>query len=208
MSSETTALIAYLGAGVGIVGGAIALFNARKAVLWKRAELASSYLKELSSNDELVFACRALDWNGGKLVVPEKLRPLLDREVKWIVHERTVLQKAMEPELSIAEMQSDDRLQLYRTALDSLLSWLALISNALERRLFRPEDIQHAAYWVFRIEYLQLLDGFIDLFGYRRSIKVLRTSFEPWKETYNGGAASSIERGGFGQSASGSSASE
>src|SRR3712207_6526779 len=82
--SETATWLAYIGAFVGLMGGAVALFNARKSVQWKRAELASSYLKDLKVNQELVFACRALDWKGGLLVVPEQLRPLLPPNAKTI----------------------------------------------------------------------------------------------------------------------------
>ena len=62
-------IVNYLAVFAALVGGAIALFNARKAVRWKRAELANNYLKELTTSPELVFACRALDWQGGQLVV-------------------------------------------------------------------------------------------------------------------------------------------
>jgi hypothetical protein len=203
MPSDAAALIAYIGAAVGVVGGAIALFNARKTVLWKRAELASSYLKELTTNDELVFACRALDWNGGRLVVPEKLRPLLDEEIKWIEHDPMVLEQAMRPGLLLSEMDVEPRLQLYRTAMDGLLSWLALISNALGRNLFMPHDIQDVAYWVFHIENAHFLEGFIDEFGYRDSISALRTSFEPWRHTYRDGRATAIKRGIAGQTGEG-----
>ena len=53
--------IAYTGAFVGLLGGAVALFNARKAVCWKRAELANTYMKDFNNNAELVFAGRCLD---------------------------------------------------------------------------------------------------------------------------------------------------
>src|SRR6267378_661239 len=74
MPSETATAIAYVGAFVGLVGGGVALFNSWSAVRWKRAELANSYLRDFDSNPELVFAGRCLDWQGGKLVLPDNLR--------------------------------------------------------------------------------------------------------------------------------------
>ena len=45
---------------LGLTGGGVALLNYRKAVLWKRAELANNYLKDFYNNPELVFAGRCL----------------------------------------------------------------------------------------------------------------------------------------------------
>jgi len=77
MPIDGATTIAYMGAFVGLVGGGVALFNARKAVCWKRAELANAYMKDFNNNPELVFAGGCLDWQGGKLIVPESLRAYL-----------------------------------------------------------------------------------------------------------------------------------
>ena len=53
---------------------------------WKRAELANTYMKDFNNNPELVFAGRCLDWQGGKLIVPESLRPYLPDGEKIIEH--------------------------------------------------------------------------------------------------------------------------
>ena len=39
MPTDAATAIAYTGAFVGLVGGGVALFNARKAVCWKRPNL-------------------------------------------------------------------------------------------------------------------------------------------------------------------------
>ena len=67
MSLDASTGIAAVGVFGGLLAGAVALFNSRKAVCWKRAELANSYTKDFNGSDELVFAGRCLDWNGGKL---------------------------------------------------------------------------------------------------------------------------------------------
>src|SRR5258705_11944877 len=107
MPSEAATAIAYVGAFVGLIGGGIALFNSWKAVCWKRAELANNYVKDLNNNSELVFAGRCLDWNGGKLVIPESLRPYMPDGAQWIQHDRKVFAKALRHDLLIGEMDAN-----------------------------------------------------------------------------------------------------
>src|SRR5437870_12513870 len=95
--SDAATSIAYVGAFVGLVGGGVALFNSWKAVCWKRAELANNYLKDFNNNPELVFAGLCLDWNGGKLVLPEGLRPYMHDGARFIQHDRDVFAKALRP---------------------------------------------------------------------------------------------------------------
>src|SRR5580704_6869015 len=104
MPSETATSIAYVGAFVGLIGGGVALFNSWKNVCWKRAELANSYLKDFNNSPELVFAGRCLDWNGGKLILPESLRAYMPDEAKIITHDRRVFSKALRPDLMLGEM--------------------------------------------------------------------------------------------------------
>src|SRR5580704_467108 len=103
VTSGATA-IAYAGAFVGLVGGGVALFNAYKAVCWKRAELANTYMKDFNNNAELVFAGRCLDWQAGKLIVPESLRAYLPDGTKVIEHDRTLYAAAVSPFLEISDM--------------------------------------------------------------------------------------------------------
>jgi hypothetical protein len=174
MPSDAATAIAYVGAFVGLTGGGIALFNSWKAVRWKRAELANSYLKDFNNNAELVFAGRCLDWNGGKLVIPENLRPYMQDGAQFIHHDRRVFAKALRPDLRIDEMDQDPRIQIYRTSIDSFLSWLSLVASALDRKLFLAEDMQDVGYWVARIESeVDLLHPFIVAYGYKENIEKL-----------------------------------
>ena len=149
MPSDTATAIAYVGAFVGLVGGGVALFNSWKAVRWKRAELANSYLRDFNSNPELVFAGRCLDWNGGKLVLPDNLRGYLPDNAQIIQHDRTVFANALRPDLRINEIDKDPRTQIYRTSIDSFLSWLSLVASALDQKTkLRQRMWKEIGYWV------------------------------------------------------------
>jgi hypothetical protein len=121
MPSETVTTIALVGLCATVVGASVALFNSWKAVCWKRAELANSYIKGFNSNDEMMFAGRRLDWEGGRLFLPEKLRAYWPVEAKFIEHDKKVMAKALSPMLTL-EDDDDPRIQIYRTSMDSFLS--------------------------------------------------------------------------------------
>ena len=176
MRIDAGTVIAAVGVLGGLIGGAVALFNSRKSVLWKRAELANSYMKDFNNSEELVFAGRCLDWNGGKLILPQTLRPYTNNS-PVIEHDRQVFATALRPDLQLGEMGDDPRIQIYRTSMDSFLSWLSLVSSAIERKLFLAADIQDVGYWVAKIQSEVDVHGFIVAFGYQESIERLIRTF-------------------------------
>lgn len=184
MPSETATTIAYVGAFLGLIGGGVALFNSWKAVRWKRAEFANNYLKDFNNNPELVFAGRCLDWNGGKLVLPESLRPYMSDGAHFIEHDRRVFAKALRPDLQISEMDEDPRIQVYRTSIDSFLSWLSLVTSALDRKLFLVADMQDVGYWVAKIQSEVILHPFIIAYGYQENIEKLVRYYRRHGSTY------------------------
>jgi hypothetical protein len=173
MPSDVATSIAYVGAFVGLIGGGVALFNSWKAVCWKRAELANTYLKDFNNNAELVFASRCLDWNGGKLILPESIQPYMPDGQKFIVHDRRIFAFALRPDLRIGQMDDDPRIQIYRTSMDSFFTWLSLVASALERKLFQVEDMQDVGYWVAKIQSEVDIHPFIVAYGYKESIDKL-----------------------------------
>jgi len=184
MATETSTILAYVGAAVGLVGGGVALYNSWKGACWKRAELANSYLKDFNNNAELVFAGRCLDWNGGKLLLPESLRPYMPNGEALIEHDRVIFRKALDPHLKMNEMDEDPRIQIYRTSMDSFLTWMCLVSSALDRRLFSVADIHDVGYWVAKIQSELDLHGFIVGYGYKEQIEKLIRRFRQGKTPY------------------------
>jgi hypothetical protein len=184
MPGDVATAIAYVGAFVGLVGGGVALFNSRMAVAWKRAELANSYLKDLNSSPELTFACRCLDWSGGKLIVPESLRPFLADGEKSIQHDKLIFAHALRHDLQIGELDDDPRVQIYRTSMDSFLSWLNLVASGLNRNLFAVADIEEVGYWVAKLQSEPITHNFICAYGYQENINKLVALYRRKKSHY------------------------
>src|ERR1700733_3430125 len=101
MPKDIATAIAVVGLFATIVGACVALFNSWKNVCWKRAELANSYIKDFNGNEEMVFAGRCLDWEGGRLLLPEKLRDYLPDKAAIIEHDKRVMAKALSPSLTL-----------------------------------------------------------------------------------------------------------
>jgi len=180
MPDAFTATIGVL----GLTGGVVAWLNYRKAVLWKRAELANNYLKDFNNNPELVFAGRCLDWNGGKLALPENLRAYMPNGEQFIQHDRRIFAIALRADLKIHEMEDEPRIQIYRTSMDSFLSWLSLVASALDRKLFVVDDLQDVGYWAAKIQSEVAVHGFIVAFGYQESIEKLIRFYRSEKSAY------------------------
>ena len=184
MLTDAATAIAYVGAFVGLTGGGVALFNSWKAVQWKRAELANNYMKDFSANPELVFAGRCLDWNGGRLLLPESMRAYMPDNAAFIQHDRRVFAQALRPDLPLGSMDDDPRIQIYRTSVDTFLTWLSLVTSALDRKLFAVADIQEAGYWVAKIQSEVVLHGFIIAYGYQQNIEKLIRYYRRKKSPY------------------------
>lgn len=199
MPSQTATIIVFVGAVIGLAGWGLSLVGAWNAARWKRAELASAYLRELAAHPILVFACRALTWDGALLVVPNALRPLLSENLDFIEHDPAVIRQAMSPVVSLDDIAAEPRLQLYRTAVDDLLSWLGLVASALDRGLFQPDDVPEIGRWVMRIEKAGYLDDFIREFGHARTMDELGRAFSQRRDTLRAARALVAPRGGLGQ---------
>jgi hypothetical protein len=88
----------------------------------------------------------------------------------------------LRPDLQISEMDKDPRIQIYRTSMDSFLSWLSL--SALERKLFLVADIQDVGYWVAKIQSEVVLHRFIIAYRYQENIEKLIRLYRQEKTPY------------------------
>jgi hypothetical protein len=123
------------------------------------------------------------DWEGGRLFLPEKLRAYLPDDAQFIQHDKRVMAKALRPDLTLEE-DDDPRIQIYRTSMDSFLSWLSLVASGLNRRLFLVKDIEEVGYWVSKIQSEPIVHGFIAAYGYQERILTLVKAFRRKRNPY------------------------
>lgn len=81
-------------------------------------------------------------------------------------------------------MDGDPRVQIYRTSVDSFLTWLCLVASALDRNLFSVADIQDVGYWVAKIQSEVTLHPFIVGYGYKENIEKLIRYFRRERSPY------------------------
>lgn len=133
----------------------------RRAKGWKSSDLAAGLVKQLESDKELAFACRALDWGVGPLLVPEYYRPLIllrnhragsggDALAAVMEHDTKLLHAAMTPQLQ-SIVVDDPRGLIYRACFDRLFQHLADAYRLLQDKQIHKADIQEFAYWLERI---------------------------------------------------------
>jgi hypothetical protein len=101
-----------------------------------------------------------------------------------IQHDRAVFARSLRPDLKVGQMDDDPRIQIYRTSMDSFLSWLCLVASALDRRLFTVADIQDVGYWVAKIQSEIVLHPFIVAYGYQENIEKLIRRYRETKSPY------------------------
>jgi Zn-dependent protease with chaperone function len=73
--SKLGPLVAAVSALIAAFGAAYVYFQYRRAQEWRKGDLAASLMERLVSDPELAFACQALDWGTGPIMVPERYRP-------------------------------------------------------------------------------------------------------------------------------------
>lgn len=96
------------------------------------------------------------------------------------------LQTHLRPDLRVAELDEDPRIQIYRTSMDSFLTWLSLVASALDRNLFVVPDIQDVGYWVAKLQSEDAVHRSIEAYGYKKNISMLirfyRTRRSPYRK--------------------------
>lgn len=144
-----TALVTVLAAAATAVIAAVAAWFAireyRRNGRWKAAELAAAHLQKLTSDDTLRFACQALDWGIGPIVVPTEFRAMVGKD--RIEHDVGVLDSALEPQLNEKTLGNEQGL-LYRHCLDRLFGFFDGAQELLDLELVEPEHFSGLRYWL------------------------------------------------------------
>lgn len=186
--SEQPETIGKLGPLVAAVSAIIAAFGAlyvyrqyRRAQEWRKGDLAAALMERLESDQELAFACQALDWGTGPIMVPERYRPLMKRfkmpEEDVLDHSRDILASALEPTLNAKTLQSAQGL-IYRHCFIKLFNHIENISRLVVSNQVTIDDLDGLDYWLSRIasyEYApkdrsreEIFQPALAVFGYHR----------------------------------------
>jgi hypothetical protein len=156
---------------VAAIGGGRAIIEYVRAGRWKAAELAAAQIAALAENSELSFACHALDWGVGPLIVPDRYKPIAGCDV--IQHDPKVLELALEPILNASTLKNSAGLS-YRYAFDRLFDHLDRVDSMIARRLFKPDDVASLEYY---------LDQVVN-YRYASTVGKQATTFPPFIEAY------------------------
>jgi hypothetical protein len=147
---------------LALVGAVYTALQYLRAKRWRAGDLAVTLMAQLEADDELAFACRALDWGGGPLIVPERYRPLVEDlqegkknptpmergAVMW--HDPELLGRAVGVEIAIDFYREPEGL-IYRYCFDKLFDHLANIDRLLVTGQVKASDLQGLKYWLERI---------------------------------------------------------
>jgi hypothetical protein len=153
--------ISNLGPLVAAISAVIAAFGAfyvyrqfRRAQEWRKGDLAAALMERLESDQELAFACQALDWGIGPIIVPERYRPLMKRfnvpDEAVLDHAPHILASALEPSLNIATVTSAQGL-IYRHCFIKLFNHIENISRLVASDQVDIGSLKGLAYWLAMI---------------------------------------------------------
>jgi hypothetical protein len=155
VSKLATPVIAFFAAGYSGI-------QYERMKKWRAKDLATRLVDQLATDDELQFACQALDWGVGPMVVPARYRPLLTkrpedpdnptpRERGEIMdHDPTLMATAMEVRLAPGLKDTPAGL-VYRYCFDKLFSHLANIYRLQVDGQVRIDDLDGLKYWIRKI---------------------------------------------------------
>lgn len=154
-----------------LVGFSGAIYTARQYERTKRVravDLAISLVGQLDTLPELAFACQALDWGVGPLIVPERYRALLARDDggdkppnarqrgEVADHDVVLMSNALKLHLSF-DLGRQPLGLIYRYCFDKLFAHLANIERLIAGGQLDEKDLRPLAYWLSRIAHYEYL---------------------------------------------------
>jgi hypothetical protein len=139
---------------IALLGAVYTLLQYQRVKRWRAGDLAVT--------EELAFACRALDWGTGPLIVPERYRPLLERipegqkdptpmERGAIMQQNPeLLARAVQVYLAI-NPETEPAGLIYRYCFDKLFAHLADVHRLVASNQIKLADLAGLKYWLERI---------------------------------------------------------
>lgn len=162
----------FLAAG-GLIFTAISFRAGEK---WKRTEFARQLVDKLSTDDELAFCARALDWGVGPLMIPAKHRPLFWRNPVIMQHHLGVLRDSIQPELG--EDWNKPEALTYRHSFDAFFTYLERVVDHIRSRIITRKQLVGLDY------YLELVADPPYLRPKQDGEEISESAFRPFVENY------------------------
>lgn len=155
---ENADTIGNMGPLVAAVSALIAGFGAiyvyrqyTRAQEWRKGDLAAALMQRLESDQELAFACQALDWGTGAILVPERYRPLMKKfkmsDEAVMDHDPKILASALESHLNEATRDSAPGL-IYRHCFIKLFNHLENVSRLVSSKQVDVAGLDGLEYWL------------------------------------------------------------
>lgn len=146
-----------LGAALGAAATAGSVFYAAKQIRlaaedqrrnedWRRSDVARALMLRLSSDDELAFCARALDWGVGPLLIPAKYLPLFPADQRIMEHQPGLMAKALS--INLPEGWRLPEALAYRYSFDSFFSFLDDLRSYIEGGLIPREQFIGIDYYL------------------------------------------------------------
>lgn len=147
---------------VAVIGGIYTAFQYQRNKRNRAIDLAIALTGQLETVQELAFACQALDWGGGPLIVPDRYRCLLERSgedgqpptprQRGEVVDHDVGLMAAGLEVSFYLGAGDQPvLLIYRYCFDKLFNHLSNVERLVASGQLAIEDLGALRYWLKRI---------------------------------------------------------
>jgi len=146
LSSVLTAVIT--GFGLIYTGRQIQLARREHAEneRWRRTEFSRSLIGHLSTDDELAFCARALDWGVGPLIIPQKHRALFPKDQAKFIHDWPTLQAAVGAGLHAG--WDEPEALTYRYSFDAFFAYLESIQYYVRAERATPEQLVGLDYYL------------------------------------------------------------
>jgi hypothetical protein len=146
---------------IALLGAVYTARQYQRAKRWRAGDLAATLIAQLETDEELAFACRALDWGVGPLVVPKRYWSLLERvpekknptpaeRGEIMQQDCDLMARAVRVGLAVNPDTEPGGL-VYRYCFDKLFAHLANVHRLLLSDQITLQDLDGLKYWLQRI---------------------------------------------------------
>lgn len=104
----------------------------QSAERWRRTEFAAALLERLSSDEDLAFCARAIDWGVGPLLLPQKYRSLFPLGTVKCDHDWKQFAEAVT--IQLGPRWNEPEQLTYRYCFDSFAAYLETVQRHIELR--------------------------------------------------------------------------